>query len=64
MRAVRQVSEYADAVLDALVINVCLFDGLLDEVDEAVDKAVTLTKLLAAVISGGADVAAKRDERF
>jgi hypothetical protein len=50
--AVRKVPEDADAVLDALVVNVGLFDALLDDVHHAVHEAVALAQLPAAVVAG------------
>ena len=56
LRTVREVPQDADAVLDALVVDVGLLDGLAHEVDEGVDEALALAQLLAAVVAGRAHV--------
>ena len=53
---VRQVSEDTNTIFDTFVVYVGLLYGFLDQVDEAVDEAVALPKLLAAVVAGWTDV--------
>ena len=63
LRAVREVPQDAHAVLDALVVDVGLLDGLAHEGDERVDEALALAQLLAAVVAGRAHVPENRGGR-
>jgi hypothetical protein len=49
---VREVAQDADAVLDALVVNVGLPDRALDYVQQRVDEALALAQLFPRVLPG------------
>ena len=50
--AVGEVAEHAHGVLDALVVDIGALDGVADQVEQGVDKALAFAQLFPSIVAG------------